>query len=178
MWYVCSSPFFTFTLISAARLPHSRLSREWFTTKPFADSGEVRFIGSVPTPWPSWTIAASTSVDDALLSTFLTRLHEAIQAFANPDTRASGAAADWIVNHHGYQRADVLAWLDTVRWSGEQTPNPATSCIHHGQNATTCTVSKDVLTNTLDVLDKAGVVHPPPQGWDLASFVPAQRLVD
>ncbi|KAF8959505.1 hypothetical protein BDZ97DRAFT_1837445 [Flammula alnicola] len=26
---------------------------EWFTTKPFVDAGEARFIGSVPTPWPS-----------------------------------------------------------------------------------------------------------------------------
>ncbi|KAF9243415.1 periplasmic binding protein-like II [Melanogaster broomeanus] len=31
---------------------------EWFTTKPFADAGECRFIGDVPTPWPSWLIAA------------------------------------------------------------------------------------------------------------------------
>lgn len=32
---------------------------EWYTTKPFVDSGEVKFVGSVPTPWPSWSIAAS-----------------------------------------------------------------------------------------------------------------------
>lgn len=35
---------------------------EWFTTKPFADSGEVKFVGNVYTPWPSWSIAARTSV--------------------------------------------------------------------------------------------------------------------
>ncbi|KAA1079233.1 hypothetical protein PGT21_004697 [Puccinia graminis f. sp. tritici] len=27
---------------------------EWFTTKPYQDSGEVKFIGSQPTPWESW----------------------------------------------------------------------------------------------------------------------------
>lgn len=28
-----------------------------FTTKPYQDSGEVKFIGNVPTPWESWSVS-------------------------------------------------------------------------------------------------------------------------
>lgn len=139
---------------------------EWYTTKPYADSGEVRFIGSVPTPWPSWTIAASSNTSlnssdarSAKLNEFLEKLQESIKQFANPETRRSGQAKKFLVNHHGYKEEDVESWLETVRWAGEETANPEGLKVPtSGQNTNTKTVSKGVIRETLELLEKAGVV--------------------
>ena len=150
---------------------------EWYTTKPYVDSGEVRFIGNVPTPWPSWTIAASchTAVVSSILSEFLTQLQQSIREFANPETRKNGSAKKWIVQHHQYKPEDVESWLDTVRWVGEQTPNPD-KVPSTGQTTTTETVSKETIRQTLQVLEKAGVVK---ADVDVALFVDDEgRLVE
>ncbi|SPO20093.1 uncharacterized protein UTRI_00488_B [Ustilago trichophora] len=139
---------------------------EWYTTKPYADSGEVRFIGNVPTPWPSWTIAASSntalSSEDAvanILPEFLSRLQDCIRSFANPHTRQTGQAKQWIMDHHKYKEEDVESWLKTVRWAGEETPNPeGVKLPTTGQQTNTQTVSKETIKQTLEVLEKAGVV--------------------
>ncbi|SPO21011.1 uncharacterized protein UTRI_00488 [Ustilago trichophora] len=139
---------------------------EWYTTKPYADSGEVRFIGNVPTPWPSWTIAASSNTalysEDPvakILPEFLSRLQDSIRSFANPQTRQSGEAKQWIMDHHKYKEQDVESWLETVRWAGEETPNPeGVKVPATGQETNTQTVSKQTIKQTLEVLEKAGVV--------------------
>ncbi|EPQ26077.1 uncharacterized protein PFL1_06285 [Pseudozyma flocculosa PF-1] len=158
---------------------------EWYTTKPYVDSGEVRFIGNVPTPWPSWTIAASlnTALDPShpsskLLDEFQRRLTDEIRKFANPHTRQSGQAKDWIVQHHDYKPGDVATWLDGVRWAGEETPNPPSSSITEGQNTTPQTVSQQVVSSTLDVLEKAGVVKRPHDGWQMQSFIQGGSAVE
>ncbi|KIM33497.1 hypothetical protein M408DRAFT_19779 [Serendipita vermifera MAFF 305830] len=108
---------------------------EWFTTKPYADKGLVRFIGSVPTPWPSWMVAAHSSATRApagLVRDFLSSLTEYVRKFAqglqnlepvgiqiNEKPVVSGADghspnADYIVEKFGYPREDVNQWLATV----------------------------------------------------------------
>ena len=155
---------------------------EWYTTKPFVDSGEVRFSGNVPTPWPSWTIAASTNTalsasHKATLVAFLEKLHESIQTFANPETRSQGSAAEFIIQHHNYKPEDVASWLETVRWAGESTANPQNIAVPNvGQNTTTLSVSRATITSTLEVLEKAGVVNGP---FNPSLFVDEpQRLVE
>ncbi|KAG0145749.1 hypothetical protein CROQUDRAFT_671553 [Cronartium quercuum f. sp. fusiforme G11] len=60
---------------------------EWFTTKPYQDSGEVKFIGNVPTPWSSWVVVASPEEvnPDVLvpsrLTDFLKKLDQSIHQF-------------------------------------------------------------------------------------------------
>lgn len=98
---------------------------ETFTTKPFYDSGEVRKIGEVPTPWPSWTIAASTKTALAsgasrtLLDDFLHRLQGAIEDFTSEASLREGRPEEFIIKELGYQRKDVEDWLKTVRWVGD-----------------------------------------------------------
>ncbi|KIS71999.1 uncharacterized protein UMAG_00422 [Mycosarcoma maydis] len=140
---------------------------EWYTTKPYVDSGELRFIGNVPTPWPSWTIAASSNTAlaphhavSSILPDFLNRLQQSIRDFANPETRQNGSALQWIVAHHQYKQQDVQSWLDTVRWAGEQTPNPTSLKLPStGQNTSTTTISSQTIKDTLHVLENAGVVN-------------------
>lgn len=112
---------------------------EWFTTKPYVDSGEVRFIGSVYSqcsphlspivlfsqsetasnkkvaPWPCWSIAATTSTPSSLLQTFLSSLEPYVTHFNSPQARER-EDVDFVVDTFGHQREDVVEWLGTVRW--------------------------------------------------------------
>ncbi|KAJ7285121.1 hypothetical protein C8J57DRAFT_1290493 [Mycena rebaudengoi] len=104
---------------------------EWFTTKPWVDKGEARFIGSVPTPWPSWLIAAHPS-----------------PSRAPPDTLRV------IKDKFGYPLEDIEAWLKTVAYPQDCSEIP-----------------RKVITDTLSVLEKAGVVKAPEGGFDVGHFV-------
>ncbi|KAI0317062.1 periplasmic binding protein-like II, partial [Amylostereum chailletii] len=130
---------------------------EWFTTKPYADAGEVRFIGSVPTPWPSWLIAAHpdpTRAPPAALRAFLAALSAAVAAFDAPAARAERDVA-FVRDRFGYPEEDVRAWLDTV-----------------GYPQDCATIPIEVIATTLSVLEKAGVVQAPASGaFDPRDFV-------
>ncbi|PCH42183.1 periplasmic binding protein-like II [Wolfiporia cocos MD-104 SS10] len=127
---------------------------EWFTTKPFVDAGEARFIGSVPTPWPSWLIAAHpTRASAEALRTFLTTLTTYVRAFDALDARA-GPDVAFIQERFGYPKGDVEAWLKTVAWTQDCT-----------------TIPKKVVADTLEVLEKASFITAPEGGFDVAHFV-------
>ncbi|WVQ83189.1 hypothetical protein IAT38_005328 [Cryptococcus sp. DSM 104549] len=126
---------------------------EWFTTKPYVDSGEVRFIGSVYTPWPCWHIAASPNASSPAISTFLASLQPYVQHFNSPAARQS-EDIDFVSNYFGHQREDVVEWLKSVKWE-EQLAE----------------VKEDVVRETLRVLGKAGVVKPEAEGLDIGLFV-------
>lgn len=129
---------------------------EWFTTKPFIDAGEARFIGSVPTPWPSWLIAAHPSPDRAPfqeVQTFLEGLTGYIRDFDSAENRET-ANVKFIETNFGYPAEDIEAWLKTVAYPQK--------CIE---------IPRKVITDTLSVLEKAGVVKAPEGGFDLETFV-------
>jgi hypothetical protein len=116
---------------------------EWFTTKPFADAGECRFIGQVPTPWPSWLIAAHpTRGEPAAVRTFLNNLSRHVRAFASTEARA-GPSVKFVMDTFGYPETDVKEWLDAVEYPEDCS-----------------TIPWNVITDTLGVLQQAGVVAP------------------
>jgi len=128
---------------------------EWFTTKPWLDSGLVRFIGSVPTPWPSWLIAAHpshTRVPPELLRTFLNTLTTYVKAFDSQEHRET-KNVEFIKRTWGYPEEDIKTWMETVKFTQDCTE-----------------ISAHVITNTLSVLAEAGVI---PKGgeWDVHQFV-------
>ncbi|KAG7571110.1 hypothetical protein FFLO_00935 [Filobasidium floriforme] len=126
---------------------------EWFTTKPYADSGEVRFIGSVYTPWPCWMIAASPAADADQVSQLLTALGEYTTEFDSKSKRESENVG-YVAKTFGQREEDVKEWLGTVAW-------------YHDLLA----VERKVVTDTLEVLGQAGVVKRPSEGWDVDAFV-------
>ncbi|KZT73009.1 periplasmic binding protein-like II [Daedalea quercina L-15889] len=129
---------------------------EWFTTKPFVDAGEARFIGSVPTPWPSWLIAAHpTRASPEALRTFLDTLTVYVRTFDDPAQREA-ADVEFIKEKFGYPEEDVKAWLKTVAWSHD--------C---------ATIPTKVITDTVDVLTKTGFIKSPGGGFDAGQFVNA-----
>ncbi|CAE6410191.1 unnamed protein product [Rhizoctonia solani] len=126
---------------------------EWFTTKPYVDSGEVRFIGSVLTPWPSWLIAAHPErAEPTALRNFLGTLTEYVAKFDSDEQRAQ-ADIDYIRGRFGYPESDIRAWLKTVRWVEDCTAIPG-----------------KVIVDTLNILDKAGVVKRPMHGFNVEDF--------
>jgi len=130
---------------------------EWFTTKPFVDAGQVRFIGSVPTPWPSWLIAAHPSQDRAPpdeLRAFLQTLSSYVAAFDASENRA-GPNVEFVKEKFGYPEEDIRAWLKTVTYPKDCTAIP-----------------ESVITDTLNMLEKAGVVKTPEgRQFDAATFI-------
>ncbi|KAF8340517.1 periplasmic binding protein-like II [Cantharellus anzutake] len=117
---------------------------EWFTTKPWADRGDVRFIDSVPTPWPSWMIAAQTKDPsesepfDFLVSNWLESLTVYINRFTTADTAIQ---VKYIKDTFGYKEEDIRSWLITVAWTLKAKD-----------------IRESVLTHTLDVLHSANVI--------------------
>ncbi|KAG9121474.1 hypothetical protein FRC07_002561 [Ceratobasidium sp. 392] len=129
---------------------------EWFTTKPHVDAGEVRFIGSVLTPWPSWLIAAHPSPERAepgALRNFLGHLTEYAHKF-DDERQRDQADVDFIRERFGYQEKDVRDWLKTVRWVEDCTAIPG-----------------KVIVDTLNILEQAGVVQRPLDGFQIEDFI-------
>ncbi|TFK18119.1 hypothetical protein FA15DRAFT_675530 [Coprinopsis marcescibilis] len=127
---------------------------EWFTTKPFVDAGKARFIGSVPTPWPSWLIAANPDrAQPAAVSKFLNGLTKYIREFDSKKSREK-INIEFIKEKFGYPEEDIKAWLKTVRYPE--------SCSQ---------IPQSVLIDTLGVLEKAGVVTPPSGGFNVNNFI-------
>ncbi|GAA6003322.1 uncharacterized protein JCM10292_003853 [Rhodotorula paludigena] len=131
---------------------------EWFTTKPYLS--EVRFIGSVPTPWHSWALVAPPSTTSPsspllpVLSNFLTNLTASIHAFDAPAAREGDSKA-FVQKQFGYPEDDVQAWLDQVDY-------PKGDVVE---------IDRVMVEKTLQTLEKAGVLERPAEGWDLERFV-------
>ncbi|KAJ2926816.1 hypothetical protein H1R20_g10285, partial [Candolleomyces eurysporus] len=127
---------------------------EWFTTKPWVDAGKARFIGSVPTPWPSWLIAAHPERASAeAVTDILQRLTTSVREFDSEEKRKQDDV-DFIKDKFGYPEEDIRAWLETVKYPQ--------NCLE---------IPKEVLLNTLSMLEKAGALTAPQGGFDANQFI-------
>lgn len=135
---------------------------EWFTTKPYTKAGghgnvgEVRFIGSVLTPWPSWLIVAHPSTDRAPtddLSEFLKSLSGYVGRFKAVDNRT--ASLEFLKDKFKYQaEEDIKAWFDSVQYS-----------------ANCAEIPREVINKTFSILEQAGVVKSQEGGFNVDKFV-------
>ncbi|KAF2648885.1 hypothetical protein K491DRAFT_611836 [Lophiostoma macrostomum CBS 122681] len=97
---------------------------EHFTSNRYYSTNEIKRVGEIYTPWPSWHIVASTSLlfpstssstssTSPDLETFLRKLNAGISYFnAHPSE-----AIAYISTHLDYSAADAEAWLQTVRFA-------------------------------------------------------------
>ena len=82
---------------------------------------EVRFIGTVPTPWHSWAVVASPSTLAPsspllpVLEAFLSNLTKSIRSFDSPQARSS-ESVEFVKRAFGYPEEDVRAWFDQVSY--------------------------------------------------------------
>lgn len=91
---------------------------ETFTTKPYHDSGEVRRIGEITTPWPCFMIAstAKKSNDPAsalAITRALAAVREACALFVSEKDQMPKIIAD----KYGLKKEDAEAWYKGVKIS-------------------------------------------------------------
>ncbi|KAI9824991.1 MAG: hypothetical protein M1819_000789, partial [Sarea resinae] len=141
---------------------------EHFTTKRYYDNGELKRLGEIYTPWPSWLIVASTATfpslnspnssndnkdkDQQALTHLFTALDSGISHFlSHPDE-----AVAYISTALDYSAEDARAWLKTVRFATPTTTTTTTTT--PGTQGGTQGVDVAVVEKTVGVLKKAGVL--------------------
>ncbi|ODQ65138.1 periplasmic binding protein-like II [Nadsonia fulvescens var. elongata DSM 6958] len=116
---------------------------EIFTTKKYYDNGEIKNIGQIYTPWPSWVISASTRLTETAegrqaLNKLFKCINQGVEYFnKNPQN-----AVEYIANNLDYSAEDARAWLKTVRF--------VDNVAHIDQTK--------VIDNTFSILKTAGVL--------------------
>lgn len=86
---------------------------EHFTSKKYYDSGEIKRIGEIYTPWPSWVVTTRTPVAEATVSDFLDAVRDGVAYFLqNPDE-----AVHHILTNLNYSAEDAREWLKTVKFN-------------------------------------------------------------
>jgi hypothetical protein len=115
---------------------------EHFTSKKFYDSGEIRRIGEIYTPWSSWKIVASTALTQPGLDPRVTDLFGKLDQGIAHFTREPEEAIQYISTKLGYTEPDAREWLKTVRFPTE-----------------TQGVRQDVVDDCVSILKKAGVIR-------------------
>lgn len=114
---------------------------EHFTSKKFYDSGEIRRVGEIYTPWSSWKIVASTKLpggaSDARIKDLFSKLDQGVKHFnENPEE-----AVKYIYTNLEYSEEDAKEWMKTVRFP-----------------SSTAGVKPKVVQNCVSILRKAGVL--------------------
>ena len=115
---------------------------EHFTSKRYYDSGEIRRIGEIYTPWSSWKIVASTQLVDGekldpRIEDLFRKLDQGIQHF----NEHKDEAVEYISTHLDYSAEDAREWLKTVEFPTR-----------------TSGVDLSVIEKTVSILRKAGVL--------------------
>lgn len=114
---------------------------EHFTSKKFYDSGEIRRVGEIYTPWSSWKIVASTSLTqnglDERVRNLFGKLDQGIKHFNENQEEA----VEYICTNLDYTEPDAREWLKTVKFP-----------------TNTEGVKDEVVENCVAILIKAGVL--------------------
>jgi hypothetical protein len=123
---------------------------EYFTSKRYYDNGEIKHIGDIYSPWPSWMIVASDNllypqgnhVDQPALSEELTDVLEKINKGIKHFEGNKQEAVEYISTKLDYSEEDATEWLKTV---------------HFSQNV--IGVEGKAVQDTVSILKTAGVVE-------------------
>jgi ABC-type nitrate/sulfonate/bicarbonate transport system substrate-binding protein len=117
---------------------------EHFTSKRYYDNGEIKRIGEIYTPWPSWQIVASSALiksangrDDSRLNDLFEKIDQGVDYL----DKHHQETIEYISTELDYSKEDAAEWLKTVRFSSR-----------------TQGVNVAVVEKTVEVLKKAGVL--------------------
>jgi len=88
---------------------------EHFTSKRYYDNSEIKRIGEIYTPWPSWHIVASDVVlkEQTQLEELMAKLNLGIDYF----NMHHEEAVEYISTELDYSAEDAKEWLGTVRFA-------------------------------------------------------------
>ena len=140
-----SAPFDIIPLQTFARLREAVNDRtadffmwEHFTSKRYYDNGEIKRIGEIYTPWPSWHIVARSDViGDDRMDEVLAKLNLGIRYFEEHQEEA----VKYISTELDYSAEDAKEWLKMVEFAEDVRG-----------------VRGSVVQETVTVLKKAGVL--------------------
>lgn len=109
---------------------------EHFTSARYYENGEIKKIGEIDTPWPSWVIVADDVVlkYETIAKAFMTSVNEGIDYFRNN----TDEAIHYITHHFDYTEETARAWLKTVKFSDD-----------------VCDINEEVVAKTLKILKQA-----------------------
>lgn len=111
---------------------------EHFTSKRYYDNREIKRIGEIYTPWPSWHIVARNEVvGDGRLEEVLEKLNLGIEYFEAHQEEA----VEYISTELDYSAEDAREWLKTVKFPVDVRG-----------------VEASAVVKTVEVLKKAGVL--------------------
>lgn len=113
---------------------------EHFTSKRYYDNGEIKRIGEIYTPWPSWTIVMRdhcAAVEDGRLKLMQEKLNQGVKYFEENQEEA----VKYISTELDYSEEDAREWLKTVRFT-----------------KSTFGTEEKMLDRVCDLLARAGVV--------------------
>ncbi|KAK3938036.1 hypothetical protein QBC46DRAFT_266259 [Diplogelasinospora grovesii] len=115
---------------------------EHFTSKRYYDSGEIRKVGEIYTPWSSWKIVASTELAGGRsVDTRLEELFEKLDLGTKHFRENQEEAVRYISTELDYSEEDARTWLKTVSFP------------EHTQG-----VDPEVVKKTVNVLRQSGVL--------------------
>ncbi|CAM1508143.1 Fc.00g049910.m01.CDS01 [Cosmosporella sp. VM-42] len=114
---------------------------EHFTSKKFYDSGEIRRVGEIYTPWSSWKIVASTKLTQSGLDSRVKDLFGKLDKGIAHFNENQEEAVAYISSSLGYTEPDAREWLKTVKFPSKTEGVPA-----------------DVVQKCVSILRKAGVL--------------------
>ncbi|EGP85224.1 unnamed protein product [Zymoseptoria tritici ST99CH_1A5] len=109
---------------------------EHFTTKHFWDIGEIKRIGEIYTPWPSWMVTAKEGHEEAVRD-LTAKLDLGVKHYLEHPEEA----VDHITSTMQYSKEDAREWMKTVKFSGKVSG-----------------VEAKTVDDTVAVLRKAGVL--------------------
>ncbi|TVY24238.1 hypothetical protein LHYA1_G007013, partial [Lachnellula hyalina] len=89
---------------------------EHFTSKRYYDNGEIKRIGEIFTPWPSWEIVASTTTTPST-DPRLTSLFEKLDLGIHYFEQHAEEAVQYISGTLDYSVGDAREWLKTVKFA-------------------------------------------------------------
>jgi hypothetical protein len=115
---------------------HADSSLLQFTTKKFYDNGELKRVGDIYTPWPSWMIAARDAKDKKL-EIMAEKLNQGVLYFREHQEES----VEHITGTMEYSQEDANAWLKTVKFADNVRG-----------------VDSGVVEHTISILQKGGVL--------------------
>jgi hypothetical protein len=96
--------------------PSDAFMWEYFTSKKYYDNHEIKQIGEIYTPWPSWVITANKKLlenDQDIVDGFLSGLKKGIEVFKSDHARD----IKFISENLDYSKEDATLWMKTVEFN-------------------------------------------------------------
>lgn len=90
---------------------------EYFTSLRYFENKEIKTLGEIDSPWPSWVIVADDVVlkYETIAKAFMNSVNEGIEYFKTH----TDEAIKYIVSHFDYTEEIARAWLKTVNFSDD-----------------------------------------------------------